>query len=453
MKLFILLFFSTFILIGQNVKGVVLDEQTKHPLEHVHVFINHSKTGAVSNKNGEFILKIEVNRNDTISFSAIGYASKKILFSELKNSDNIVYLQKKIENLKEVIVASNKELNSKIRFKKLSSLKLGIHSFASVLIGSKIYVIGGDASNIVDAPRKVLNDLRHKTDASINDIVNGLIENPSLDNYKGDLKVYDVAQDTWLKSDLKFRKRAYNALNYYNNTIYVLGGKRLSRSRKYEYLDDKIEVFDLKNNTITIDDTNPHQAANFGSFTYNNNIIVMGGSIKLNKDGSKVYTNKSHIYNLETGYWYELKDMLKAKETKGVLVENKIYLIGGFNDKPLSEIESYNITSGEWKKEGELFYGMEKPALAYNDRIIYIFEDGKMLTYNIDTKVLNEYDINLNLKASEFYYYNKKIYLLGGYFEDEFSKSPTSRLYSIDLNEFAKTKVKNTKKVDEKLLH
>ena len=451
MKLLLLLlflFFSSFVLSSQNIKGVVLDHQSNKPLENVHVYVNNSKKGTVTNKKGAYILNVKINKTDTVSFSTLGYFTKKYLLSGLKKDNYTVFLHKKIEAIDEVIVTSNKELNSKIRFKKLAFLKTGRHSFASSLIGPKIYVIGGDASNLVDAPKKVLNDLTHKTDASISDILSGLIENPSWENYKGDLQIYDITTDTWMKSDLKFRKRAYNTLNYHKNSIYIMGGKRLSVNRKHEYLDDKVEIFNLKNNTITIDDTNPHQAVNFESFVYNNNIIIMGGSVKLNKNGSKVYTNKSHIYNIETGYWYELKDMLKAKETKGVLIENEIYLIGGFNNKPLSEIESYNITSGEWKKKGELFYGIEKPALAYNDSIIYIFDDGKMLTYNINTKLLNEYEINLNLKASELYYYNQKIYLLGGYFEDEFSKSPTSRLYSIDLDEFAKTKVKNTKKVD-----
>ncbi len=448
MKLFILLFFSSFILFSQSIKGVVLDQQSNTPLENVHVYINKSiKKGSVSNKDGEFHLKSKTNKNDTLCFSIIGYYLKKKSFSDLKKENYIVCLRKKTENLNKVIVTSNKKLKPKIHFKKLSSLKTGRHSFASTLIDSKIYVIGGDASNLVDTARKTLNDIIHIPNPSIKDIRRGLLANTSWENYKGDLQIYDIRTGVWLKSDLKFRNRAYNTLNFHNNSIYVLGGKRLSINKKYEYLDDKIEIFDLKNNTIAIDDTNPHQAVNFESFTYNNNIIVMGGSVKLSKDGKKTYTNKSHIYNIGTGYWYELSEMSKAKEVKGVLVENKIYLIGGFNGNPLSEIESYNISSGKWEKEGELFYGIEKPALAYNDNIIYIFNNGKIVTFNINTKELNEYEINLNLKASKLYYFNEKIYLLGGYFQDEFSKSSTSRLYSIDLNEFERTKVKKTRKI------
>ena len=245
--------------------------------------------------------------------------------------------------------------------------------------------------------------------------------------------------------DLKFRERAYNTINYYNNKIYVIGGTRLSTNRKFEYLDDKIEVFDLKTKSIIIDDTNPHQATNFASFIYDSNIIVMGGSVKLKNNGEKLFTNKSHIYNLESGYWYRLNDMPEAKEVKGVLIKNIIYLIGGFNNKTLKEIESFNLTTGKWEKEGELLSGIKTPALATHDNVIYIFDDGKIYTYNTKTKELDEYLIYLFFKSSSLFYYNDKLYLLGGFKENEFSKTPSSNLYSIDLNEFEKTAISKSK--------
>jgi hypothetical protein len=136
-----------------------------------------------------------------------------------------------------------------------------------------------------------------------------------------------------------------------------------------------------------------------------------------------------------------------AKETKGILINSTIYLIGGFNLNPLKEIETYNLTTAEWKTEGQLFYEVERPALAYNENIIYIFEDGKIQTYNIETKELNMYSIDLPLKNSELFYANNTLYLLGGFQQDEFSISPSLNLYSIDINEFKKTKIYNTKKL------
>lgn len=448
MKIFsLILILSTFTSFGQNISGIVLDTKDNSPLKDVNVYFKKTKEGTYTNKNGEFNLKLKstVKPTDTVYFSIIGYISKSFTLSELKDSNYVIYLSENIEKLKEVTVTSNKKLKPKIHFNKLSSLKGGLHSFGSSLNGDKIYVIGGDASYIEDTAKKVVHDYGHLGLGEVRKILRFNRFNPTWEIYKGNLQIYDIKTDTWTTSELKFRKRAYNNLNYYNNKIYVLGGTRLSRNKKFEYLDDKIEVFDLKTQSIIIDGTNPHQATNFASFIYDSNIIVMGGSVKLKNNGEKLFTNKSHIYNLESGYWYQLKDMPNAKEVKGVLIKNKIYLIGGSNNKPLKEIETYNITTGKWEKEGELFYGIETPAIATHDNVIYIFDDGKIYTYNTETKKLDEYLIDLFFKSSSLYYYNDKLYLLGGFKENEFSKTPSSKLYSININAFEETLISKSK--------
>ncbi|MCH7525307.1 MAG: carboxypeptidase-like regulatory domain-containing protein [Bacteroidetes bacterium] len=447
MKIFsLILILFTFTSFGQNISGKVLDNKNNLPIKNVNVYLTKTKEGTTTNKKGKFNLKFKslAKPTDTITFSIIGYASKSFVLNELKINNNTIHLSEKIEELKEVLLNSDKKLKSKIHFNKLSSLKGGLHSFGSSLIENKIYVIGGDASYIEDTAKR---NFYYYGDLDFEEFLKKLRVNFSWENYKGDLQIYDIFTDTWTMPDLKFRERAYNTINYYNNKIYVMGGTRLSRNRKFEYLDDKIEVFDIKTKSIIIDDTNPHQATNFASFIYDNNVIVMGGSVKLKNNGEKLFTNKSHIYNLESGYWYQLKDMPKAKEVKGVLIKNKIYLIGGFNNKPLKEIETYDITNGKWEKEGELFIGINHPALTAHNNLIYIFNDGKICTYNIDTKELNEYLIDLFLKSSSLFYYNDKLYLLGGFKEDEFSKTPTSKLYSINLNEFEKTAISKSKKL------
>ena len=445
MKLFsLILILFTFHSFGQNVSGIVLDKKTNTPLKDVNVYLKTTNTGVITNEKGEFNLKLsrKVNKNDRISFSFIGYITQRIIISELTKKKNTIYLTKNIEQLKEVSVTADKELKLKINYNKLSSLKGRRHSFGSALIDNKIYVLGGDASYLEDAAKNIRHDYG---ELDFDAYLKKLRINPSWEGYRGNLQIYDIKTDIWTTSQLKFRKRAYHNLNFHNNTIYVLGGKRLSTNRKFEYLDDKIEVFDLKSQTIKIDNTNPHQAINSATFTYNNNIIVLGGSVKLKSNGDKQFTNTAHIYNLESGLWYQLNDMPEAKEVNGVLIKNKIYLIGGFNNKPLKDIESYDLINGKWEKEAELFSGIADPALTVHHNRIYIYDDGKIYTYNTDTKELNEYLIDLQYKSSELYLFNYKLFLLGGFKENEFSKTPSSNLYSIDLNEFDKTKVYKSK--------
>ncbi|MDB2463068.1 galactose oxidase, partial [Algibacter sp.] len=301
-------------------------------------------------------------------------------------------------------------------------------------------------SFIEDTEKKVLHEVSNIPNATFGDFLKKMRSNFTWENYSDKLQIYDIAKNSWAISNLEFRKRAYHQTVYINDELYVLGGKSLSRNGKYEYLENRIEVLDLQKGKIIIDETNPHQAINFSSFSYKDNIIIMGGSTKLKKSGEKIYSDESHIYDTSSGYWYELSKMTRAKEVNGIIVKNKIYLIGGFNKNPLTEIESYDLKNGQWKNEGNLFSGIENPALAYSDNCIYIFSSGLILTYNTKTKILNEYKIALYTKSSQMHCYDGNLYIFGGFNEDEFTKSTSSMMSVIDLSDFRKTKIiKSTK--------
>lgn len=447
MKLALIFFLTSVTLIGQNIKGIVLEMNTEKPLEYVNIYYEKEKKGAISDENGAFRLKLKskLKSKDAIRFSMIGYKTKDFTLTQLKDLDFVIYLEKKIENLNEVSIISNKKLKSKLAFKKLNSLKKGLYGFGTTIINDRIYVIGGDESFFHDAARETFDEIASMPNATLKDFLRKSEMNHTWENYSDKLQIYDISTNKWTISDLKFRKRAYHKLVHLHDKLYVIGGKRLSVNKNREYLDDKIEVLDINNQTISVDDANPHQAVNFETFNYDNKIIVMGGSVKLNKNGKKVYTNKSHLYDLTSGYWYELKDIPNAKEVNGVIVNNTIYLIGGFDNNALTSVETYDPISGKWEKVAELFYGLENPAVTHHNNVIYLFEEGRMFTYDILSRVLNEYRIDLNLKGSELLFHNKKLYLVGGFFQGEYSITGSENLYSIDLIEFSNTKIRNTR--------
>lgn len=441
-EIILILLLSPLLGFTQNVKGTVLDKKSNLPIQDVNINLNQSDGSTTSNENGKFNLKNSRNieDDDSLYVSHIGYTSKKISFSEMKKNNYLIFLDEKIENLIGLTLSAanhNKELKSKLNFTKLASLPYSISAFGALLYQDKIYVIGGDGSFKTDAWKKLQYE---KPNSEMNDYLKELQFEFSGQYYKGNLLIYDTNTNQWEKSILKFKKRAYHNLNIYNNTIYVLGGKRVSVNGKFEYLEDKIEVFDTNKETVSIDNTNPHQAANFASFTYNGTIITMGGSIKMSENGAKTYSKKVHSYDINSGYWYELKDMPIAKETNGILFKDKIYLIGGFNDKPLSTIERFDITTETWTTEGELFNNLNYPGITNIEDMIYFFENEKIYTYDIATKTLKEYLINIPLKDSKLYYCDDKLYLLGGYLENYYSKYPSSSLFSINIDEFENTK-------------
>jgi len=56
--------------------------------------------------------------------------------------------------------------------------------------------------------------------------------------------------------------------------------------------------------------------------------------------------------------------MLHGMETKKILTGNSFYLFGGYIDKPLKLIETYNVITGKWKEEGKLPFAVERLAIA-----------------------------------------------------------------------------------------
>lgn len=400
---------------------------------------------AITNEKGKFNLKAEQDlNNDTLQFSHVSYKTVKITLSEFRKLNSIITLKQKSEDLSEITVQANGKLKlqSKLAFSKLTAMKYPIFSFGSFLKDDKIYVIGGDASYESDAWKKITKE---KPSQTLKDLQDELQRNPSFLHYKENLCIYDIKTDQWEISKIKFKKRAYHNILYYNNMTYVLGGKRISLNGKFEYLQDEIEVFDMNKNTISIDKTNPHQASNLASFIYKDNIIAIGGSVKMSEKGKKDFTNKVHLYNINTGYWYELSDMPIAKEVNGILIGDNIFLIGGNNEKMLPEIEILNLITEKWQTVGQLFSSLERPAITNNNNIIYFFEDTKMYTFNIETKTLKEYLIDLPLKFSAIHFFNNKLYIVGGCVSNDYSRTASNNTYSISIDEFEKTAPNKTK--------
>ena len=434
---------SSFISFSQYIEGKVVDAETNKPIEGVNVYMEVINRGAVTNEKGVYYLKFpyKIVKSGSIRFTHITYKELEVPYVP-KKKEYSVSLLIDLQKLEEVNLSYSRNLKKTISYKALSSMKNPIHSFGSLLKDGKIYVVGGDTSFELNEFKKLME---YDPDRALQKMMNGTARNYSNYSYSGNLQTYDIKNDVWTKSKSKFRKRAYHNLNSYTNKIVVLGGKNISVNGKFEYLDAKIEVFDIKKDTTIIDNTNPHQAADFASFTYKDKMILMGGSLKMKNNGFKEYINKVHLYDFKTGNWYEIGNMPTPKEVKGVLVEDKIYLVGGFNKHSLSSVEVFDLKTQKWTKEGNLFYGVSKPAITYHKNVIYFFNDGKINTYNTISKELNEYLIALSLEASEMYYYDNKLYILGGFKKNSFSLHPSKGLFSIDINEFNNTRVHNSK--------
>lgn len=84
-------------------KGIVVEGNTKKPLEFASLTVNETNISTVSNSKGEFILKVPKKfRKNSITVSFLGYTSKVLNLSDFSKEDNIIRLETYIEELSEV---------------------------------------------------------------------------------------------------------------------------------------------------------------------------------------------------------------------------------------------------------------------------------------------------------------------------------------------------------------
>lgn len=444
-KLFLALFISLTSIgfYAQTIKGKVFNANNV-PLSEASVYIKKLQKGVSTNSKGQFKIHVKkkILKTDTLVISHIGYKAKRMSFGDLTRSNQIIILEPKLMTLDEVTVSTKKKkLKTFLNYTKLPPMERGLSSFGSVLANNKIYVSGGNKSNKFD-PLNNAFELDKYTSRPFTPISQIFQETGTADtweHFSDQLYAYDLDSETWEKSSLKFIKRAQHNLHFYNGKLMVIGGKTLSKNRKFEYLENKIEEFNVDKNKIAIDEANPHKAVNFASFLKDDYLIVLGGSTKITFNGKKKFENRIHVYDLKKGYWHHVSYMPVPKETTGVLIDNTIYLFGGNNGKSLKNIESFNIKNGRWKIEGELFSPTDKPSITHDDSTVYIYAKGTVMTFDIHTKELNQYLIDLSLEDPKLYCANNKLYILGG-FSNRYNRLTVSNdLYSIDLNEFDKT--------------
>ncbi|WP_299104163.1 hypothetical protein [uncultured Tenacibaculum sp.] len=349
----------------------------------------------------------------------------------------------KSEDLKEVVVKGKRKLHKTLPFKKVSQLKKRVYAFDSYVIDDKLYVFGGDASSSINRARGAI-DVSGMNIESFGQLLKVLRRfGPDHHEYSDKLQLFDLELGNWIENEVKLSNRAYHNINYYKGDFYVLGGKRFSKNKRFEYLNDKIEIVNVNSLSTTIDETNPHQAINFASDVYKNYLVVMGGSFKKNARSRVKYSCKTHFFDFTSGLWYELPKMPVAKETKGVLVRHKFYLVGGYNGKELTGVESFDFVSGEWKKEMDLPLPMKNPGLAVSKEQIFIYNKNVILVYDTRKDEMRKYYIRIELEESNLHVYQGALYIIGGFTMNGITKEPSGNIYKIDLKEFNKTEFDN----------
>ena len=141
---FTIIFVTSHTFFAQNLKGLIIDSETKKPIPYVNIGIINQNKGTVSNYQGEFEFKFSNElMKDSISISSIGYKTKHISTSEFFNElslKSIIELYPKVIALEEITLIAKKSNRLKIIGNKIDKEKGLQFGFHNSLLGHEIAI-------------------------------------------------------------------------------------------------------------------------------------------------------------------------------------------------------------------------------------------------------------------------------------------------------------------------
>jgi N-acetylneuraminic acid mutarotase len=234
--------------------------------------------------------------------------------------------------------------------------------------------------------------------------------------YTTEIEKYSVSNNTWTVFAQSLVAKKYSTSAIVGNYLYIFGGKT-----DKDASNEKMEVVDLSNGNIKYTTNNPSPADICGAATWDESIYVFGGSESnpFAFESWARYSDKLYRFDTSTSTWTELASMPECKETKGAIVNGKLYVFGGYNGYVSNRIDMYDIKTNVWKRLGKMPKGVSANAIAVYGTTIFIAGDYTnetyLATYEVNSGVFNV--IQSNMKARRHAgaaVINSKLYIMGG---------------------------------------
>ncbi|WP_027387982.1 T9SS C-terminal target domain-containing protein [Chryseobacterium gregarium] len=236
-------------------------------------------------------------------------------------------------------------------------------------------------------------------------VSNGYKETDGNANY---IEKYSFKDNRWsmINSTLVPEKFANSETD--RNKIYIFNGSENNR----------LEILDLAAHTVTHGAVNPFYAEGAGSAIHHGKIYVFGGS-GLNGAAKTVFSDQFQYYDIASDTWNSLPDMPTAKETRGKIVNDKLYVIGGFNGTSSNLINVYDLNTNLWTDQYMMPVGVSGHSLAVSGDKIFIvggYDDQTFLAYfDTTTKTLHQLSSNMiPRRHSAAEVHDHKLYIIGG---------------------------------------
>lgn len=202
---------------------------------------------------------------------------------------------------------------------------------------------------------------------------------------------YDPKTNSWTTLTPMPTPRSNFAITTHQNKIYITAGTNSSVGKV-----TTTEVYDTKTDTWeTIKPIPADYLVSTSAHTLNDKIYVIGGGITPFPPWLSTYDN--YVYNILSKYWIKTDpSLISVWDYASVVVDNKIYVMGGFdsfsNPSIINVTQIYDPALDEWSSgvplpTGEYqIYGALTSGV-YAPKRIHVFGPSLHYEFNFDTEI------------------------------------------------------------------
>jgi len=198
-------------------------------------------------------------------------------------------------------------------------------------------------------------------------IANGFGEN---DQYTNEIFQYNISLNSWSILTSSTIPKRFASSEIVGDYLYVFNGLTENGA-----LNSTVEKIDLANGSIQYLSDNPQPCKAAGVAKWDNKIYSFGGTLESNE-----YSNKLYQFDPQNDTWIELAEIPFAGETKGEIVDGKLYIIGGYNGSVSNSIDVYNLSLDIWESSFVMPVGISAHATTIIGSKIYLVGDFANLT-------------------------------------------------------------------------
>lgn len=174
--------------------------------------------------------------------------------------------------------------------------------------------------------------------------------------YKTSVEMYDTGTDTWVKKrDMPTLRNSF-ATAVVDGKIYVIGGSIHDKKLDRDVATGLVEVYDPLTNRWEKRADMPTERGETDAVVVDGKIYVLGGYTWLRAPRlAPRFVRSIEEYNPKTDQWHQLPDMPMLKGWfASVAVDNEIYTIGGLGleneRKRIGDVDVYNPGTNKWRK-------------------------------------------------------------------------------------------------------